>query len=128
MKAGRREEVVIERNTPFVTPRLRTRNDEEMPLRCVLDTGYSGRLLMSQPCGARLKRLSDPWPLKLESVNGATIDCEAFMGKIQWLSNEWQEVDVTIMDPCPDPLLGMPLLRNTVIVLCEDSGHVEPKV
>jgi hypothetical protein len=58
-------------------------------------------------------------------ADGTLKHTKVFREEIYWLSDKPKEIDITIMDPCPHPLLGFPLLKGTKIVLGQKRGYVK---
>lgn len=120
-----RERIHIYRNKATVW--LRASRDEGVadPVEeCVLDTGCRFDLVISPGLAQCLKPLSFECCRDIRFPDGTLKGTIVYLGEICWLS-EWREVAVTVMDPCPDALLGFPLLKQTRIVLDEKDAYVE---
>ena len=124
-----REEIRIRGNTPFVAPRVGGSEGSDNPLaRCVLDTGCPFNLMVSPEVAGEMRRSRYLFHQDVRDIHladGTPKGTQVCRGEIYWLSDQPRQIDVVVMDPCPDPCLGLPLLRHAKIVLGAKSGYVE---
>lgn len=122
-----REKVVIEDGSPFVTPKVRSTGGTvaiDLP-KAVLDTGSERSLIVSSDLAKRIGATHLGYE-DLEFADGGSARAAVCKVEIRWLGR-WRSVrDVMVLNSCPDPLLGMPLLRKTRIAFGRSRGCVEP--
>ena len=92
-------------------------------IRSVLDTGSAERLVIPTDRAQQIG-LGPIYPTRVRFPNGMTVQVGTCSGEILWLG-VWQPVNVTVLDR-GSPLLGLPLLKDTRIVLRQEDGYVEP--
>lgn len=123
-----REAVRVCRNTPLVAPRIPSSGQNDNPLDpCVLDTGCPFPLVVSPGIAARMPQMADYFPADIILADGSSRHVKVCLGEVYWLSDTLQLVSVRVMDPCPDSLLGFPLVKRAKIVLdaATKTGYVE---
>ena len=120
------EQIWISENTPFVSPRMRGQDAGEFVLKdCVLDTGCALDMIISPSLAESIAGADNFYSSDIALANGNLVPAKWFRGQVHWLGLE-RSVAITIMDPCPAPLLGLPLLKNTLVSLGDKSGRVRP--
>lgn len=120
-----KEKIRLHKNKAFVEPRVQGSQEHAYALECLLDTGCNLPLVVSEEDAAHIQRLSNVCCQEIRFADGTGKDTKVFAGKIYWRSTKPKRIAVTVMNPCPCPLLGLPLLKQSKIVLRQQSGYVK---
>jgi predicted aspartyl protease len=121
-----KEHVSFRGNTALVTPRVRGSDGTKYPFEgCVLDSGCPYHLVVSPEVAKDIQPMSNLYGQGIHLADGKFKSTKVFLGEICWLTTQPKLIPITIMDPCPDQLIGFPLLKRTKIVFGRKSGYVK---
>ena len=128
MYLGRREKVRIVGDKPLVSLRLQGEGNREILVEdCVMDTGCFLPIVLPPTYAGTVRRLSSSYPIDAQFPDGTEIPGTTFFGEIKWLCDRWRRTAIGIAESFRRPLLGLPLLKDSVIVLRKNYGHARPR-
>jgi hypothetical protein len=118
----------IENNKPFAATRIREKNGREHSLRCAVDTGCMRPFVVPEVIGREISRNGNCWFQDIRFADGTWNQTKICPAEVFWLGRWHPGVAVTILDSCLNPLVGMPLLKDSILAFGAESGFIKANV